>query len=80
MNVTISGLTLANGNSVSSAGGLVNSGDLTLTDDVFSNNTGGMGGGIFNLSGTISMSGCSCSLTTLRAHRRAAGSSWTAVP
>ena len=40
VNATIFGLTLANGKSESSAGGVFNLGHLTLTDDVLSNNTG----------------------------------------
>ena len=55
---TISGLNIANGNNAN-GGGLVNHGQLTLTNDYFSNNTAASSGGaISNASGTISMSGC----------------------
>ena len=56
VDATISGLTLTNGVSESSAGGIYNLGHLTLTDDVLSNNTGALAGGIFSESGTLSMS------------------------
>ena len=42
--VSLSGLTIANGNAAS-GGGLINSGTLTVTDCVFSNNSSGHGGG-----------------------------------
>ena len=56
--VTISGLTIANGYSASSAGGIDNLGHLTLTDDVLSDNSGALAGGIFSQSGSVSMSDC----------------------
>ena len=64
VNAKISGLTLANGKSESSAGGIFNLGHLTLTDDVLSNNTGALAGGIFSESGSLSMSGCTSTLNS----------------
>jgi hypothetical protein len=64
VNVTISGLTLANGESASGAGGIYNLGHLTLTDDVLSNNTGALAGGIFSESGSLSMSDCTSTLNS----------------
>ncbi len=59
---TISGLTIAGGNSssVDVGGGLLNFGMLTLSGDVFSGNTAGYGGGIFN-AGSAVLLGCTLS-------------------
>jgi hypothetical protein len=64
VDLTISGLTLANGKSASSAGAIYNLGHLTLTDDVLSNNTGALAGGIFSESGSLSMSDCTSTLNS----------------
>lgn len=49
-NVTISGLTIANGFSTTGGGGILNNGTLTLNNSTISNNnaTGGIGEGILN--------------------------------
>ncbi len=58
VSATISGLTIADGDQ-SFGGGLVNYGQLKLTGDVFSDNSGTTSGGaICNRSGTLSMTGC----------------------
>ncbi len=46
--VSLSGVTVANGNSASFAGGLNNNGLMTVENSAFSRNTGNEGGGIFN--------------------------------
>lgn len=46
--VNLRGLNVANGNSMSYAGGLSNSGLLTVENSAFSSNAGGDGGGVFN--------------------------------
>jgi predicted outer membrane repeat protein len=54
--VTISGLTIANGNSTGIGGGIVNSGTLTLTNCTVSGSTAtAEGGGIYNAGGTLTV-------------------------
>ena len=54
VNATLSGLTVTGGNNAGAGGGLVNNGDLKLTDDVFSDNSGQTGGAIDAASGSLS--------------------------
>jgi hypothetical protein len=57
-NVSISGLTIAHGDTGGGlGGGIDNSGTLTLTDSTLVNNTAYRGGGLFN-SGTATVNGC----------------------
>ncbi len=61
--VTISGLTLADGRA-STGGGIINRGKLTLTDCTLSGNTAtAFGGGLYNI-GTLTMTGCTLSGNT----------------
>ncbi|MDQ6760390.1 MAG: CSLREA domain-containing protein [Acidobacteriota bacterium] len=53
--VTISGLTIANGNTFQSGGGILNSGTLGLNGVAISGNHGGNGGGIYNSFGTLTL-------------------------
>jgi hypothetical protein len=61
--VTISGLTMANGNpaGVNFGGGISNLGTLTLTNAVVSGNMATGGGGIFNDGGTVTIRGSTIS-------------------
>lgn len=55
-NLTLANLTVADGNSGDSGGGILNSGTLTVTNSTFSNNSAtNLGGGISN-SGTLTVS------------------------
>ena len=45
---SITGLTIANGNTTGGGGGVDNNGDLTLADDTFSGNSASDGGGLVN--------------------------------
>lgn len=49
VNVTISGVTIANGKAGTNGGGIFNAGTLTVTNSTFSANRGAWGGGIYNL-------------------------------
>src|SRR5262249_49884300 len=66
LNVTLSGLTIADGTVVSASadygGGLYNSGTLALNNCIFSGNTAGAngGGGIYN-EGALTLNGCTFS-------------------
>ena len=62
--VTISGLTIAEGQNAAGPGALLNYGQLELSDDVFSTNAGGTGGAVDNQSGSLSMSGCTIANNT----------------
>ena len=65
--VTISGLTIRNGNASTGGGGIFNGGLLTLTDCAVSGNTatGSDGGGIYNGSGgTVTLTNCTVSGNT----------------
>lgn len=53
--VSISDLTVRNGNTVYDGGGLFSIGDVTLSDAVFSDNTSGDDGGAINVLGTLVM-------------------------
>ena len=61
VSATISGLTVTGGTTGGAGGGLVNEGELKLTDDDFSDNFAGTGGAIDNESGSLSMTGCTVS-------------------
>ena len=50
--VTLSGLTIQNGNAIV-GGGIDNAGQLTLSDSVVSGNHAGVGGGLFNETGAV---------------------------
>src|SRR5262249_19472175 len=54
---SLSGLTIANGD----AGGIENVGTLTVANSALINNTGGFGGGINNIGGTVTVSGSTLS-------------------
>ena len=54
--LTLDGLTIANGKSTTSGGGISNSGTLTLTNTTLSGNSAPYGGGIAELSGTVTVS------------------------
>ncbi|HEV3203504.1 MAG TPA: hypothetical protein VGY77_03935, partial [Gemmataceae bacterium] len=55
--VTISGLTISNGNALTGeGGGIYNAGTLTLTDSTLSGNDAYRGGGIYNSAGTLFVS------------------------
>jgi Domain of unknown function (DUF4347)/Cadherin-like domain len=55
--VNMSGLTIANGNTISDGGGIYNNGTLDLRDSILTLNTGYNGGGIYNDSaGTLTLS------------------------
>jgi hypothetical protein len=57
-NVSISGVTVANGVNVGNGGAIYNSGTLTLTNVVLTNNLAGVGGAIYNAStGNLTVSG-----------------------
>jgi hypothetical protein len=56
--VALSGLTLADGASPDSGGGIYNvGGTLTLTGSALRGNSAGSGGGIYNLNGTLTLTG-----------------------
>ncbi len=60
VNVTISGLTIAN-SSAGSGGGISNSGTLTMTNCTVSGNSAGPGGGGIANGGTLTMTNCTVS-------------------
>ncbi len=64
VNATISGLTVADGLNGGNGGGLISSGDVKLTNDVFSDNSAVSGGAICAQSGSLSMTGCTVSDNT----------------
>lgn len=55
VNIALSGLTLANGNSTSNGGGILNIGTLTVTASIFADNTAGFGGGGILNGGTLTI-------------------------
>ena len=63
--VNISRLTVANGSTSGNAGGIKNSGTLTVSDCVIANNSGGWCGGIFNGDGWFSHEWVPSRLTVL---------------
>jgi hypothetical protein len=61
--VVLSGLTISNGVTgiSSNGGGIVNAGNLTVSDCTLSGNSAANGGGIYNNGGTLTVSGCTLS-------------------
>lgn len=53
--VTINQLTIQNGNSTSSGGGIYNAGVLTINNSTIANNTAMQGGGIYNYRGVLNI-------------------------
>ena len=69
----VSGLTLTNGKPTNTSasfnthgGAIVNVGNLTLTDCTVSGNAGGLGGAIYNISGTVALTNCTVSGNSAR--------------
>src|SRR3989442_5536321 len=62
-NVTISGLTISNGNTTGNGGGLLSesSGTVSVTNCTVSGNSASFGGGLLNSAGTMNVSGCTIS-------------------
>jgi hypothetical protein len=66
-NVTLSGLTITNGNSLGNGGGILNEGTLTLNQDEIQNNQANIGGGIFNDQGaTLTVNASTISHNTVK--------------
>ena len=53
--VLISGTTISNGREVNTGGGIYNSGTLTLMNSLLTNNGAGLGGGLYNNLGTVTL-------------------------